>query len=111
MSINDKILEKIEQLIDGQSRLEEKFEHLLQGQTNLEDRQGSLEKGFSRLETRQNVLEEEIKDFKVDILQAIKISQEDTIESLSEVINHGYNMHEERIVRLEDHLNLPVLKQ
>jgi enoyl-[acyl-carrier-protein] reductase (NADH) len=40
--------------------------------------------------------------------EKIKSSQEDII---SDVMNTGYNLHEDRIVRLENELDLPPLKQ
>jgi len=44
---------------------------------------------------------------KTELKQAIDKSQEDTIEALSKVIHTGYNMHEERIKRLEDQTEQP----
>lgn len=37
-------------------------------------------------------------------------SQNDTIEALSDIINTGYDHHEDRIDRIEKELNLPPLK-
>lgn len=90
MTTMSQILIKIEELIKGQIRVEQ---------------------GLSRLETRQTVLEDELKEQKGELLQAIKDSQEDTIESISELMNFGYDTHKKRIVRIEDHLNLPPLKR
>jgi len=39
-----------------------------------------------------------------------KASQEDTIDTLTEVVNESYNIHEERIQRVKNHLHLPPLK-
>jgi hypothetical protein len=41
----------------------------------------------------------------------IKESQQDTIEVLSDLIHTGYDLHENRIKRVEDELHLPPLKQ
>lgn len=38
-------------------------------------------------------------------------SQEDTIDAVSDIINTGFNMHEMRIKRIEEHLALPPIKQ
>lgn len=34
-------------------------------------------------------------------------AQEETIEAISELITSGHDMHEKRIKRIEDHLQLP----
>jgi peptidoglycan hydrolase CwlO-like protein len=48
---------------------------------------------------------------KVDKLdKKIDKSQEETIEVLSELITTGYNSHEKRIKRVEDHLHLPQIQ-
>jgi chaperonin cofactor prefoldin len=45
---------------------------------------------------------------KVDRLdKKIDKSQEETIETLSELITSGYNAHEKRNKKIEDHLQLP----
>ena len=41
------------------------------------------------------------------LIQKINESQEDTIKVLSDLIHTGYNMHEERIARIEEHLDIP----
>jgi hypothetical protein len=48
---------------------------------------------------------------KEETFEKIKASQEDTVDVLSEVINTGYSIHEERIQRLEDKVGLPPLGQ
>lgn len=50
-------------------------------------------------------------DIRIEFRQELKSTSEDIIDSISEVVNHDYNMHEERIVRIEDHLHLPPIKQ
>lgn len=37
----------------------------------------------------------------------VEQTQQETIEILSELINTGYNLHERRIKKIEDHLNFP----
>lgn len=46
-----------------------------------------------------SAVDEKIKYLKKDLFAKIDESQTDTIESLSEVVNNGYNHHEERIKR------------
>lgn len=41
----------------------------------------------------------------------IEGSQKDTIDTLTELMHSGYNLHEKRIQRLEDELNLSPIKQ
>ncbi|MGA2911433.1 MAG: hypothetical protein ABSE17_02190 [Candidatus Levyibacteriota bacterium] len=48
---------------------------------------------------------------KVDKLdKKIDRFQEETIDTLSELITTGYNSHEKRIKRIEDHLQLPQIQ-
>lgn len=50
----------------------------------------------------------EVVNSKVDKLdKKIDKAQEETIETLSELITSGYNSHEKRIKKMEDHLQLP----
>ena len=47
-------------------------------------------------------------EIKIEVLnKKIDKSQEETIETISELITSGYNAHEKRIKRIEDHLQLP----
>lgn len=65
----------------------------------------SLAIQVSQEETKRELLRV-LQTTKQELLQAIKTSQEDTVGAVSEVVNHGYNLHEERIVRVEKHLDL-----
>lgn len=55
-------------------------------------------------------VDRKIEILKQEVFAKIDLSQEDTIESLSGVINTGYNHQEERLKRIEDELNLPAIK-
>lgn len=45
---------------------------------------------------------------KVEIVnKKVGKAQEETIEAISELITSGHNMHEKRIKKIEDHLQLP----
>lgn len=45
---------------------------------------------------------------KVELVhKRVEKAQEETIEVLSELITTGHNMHEKRIKKIEDHLQLP----
>ena len=48
---------------------------------------------------------------KQELIEKIRLSQEDTIEVLSTVMHANYDNHEIRIKRVEDELHLPPLKQ
>ena len=53
----------------------------------------------------------ELVNERVNLLsKKIDKSQEETIEVLSELITTGYNSHEKRIKRVEDHLHLPQIQ-
>lgn len=50
----------------------------------------------------------EVLKVKIEVLnKKIDRSQEETVEVLSELITSGYNTHEKRIKKIEDHLQLP----
>ncbi|HSW97244.1 MAG TPA: hypothetical protein VLF89_05450 [Candidatus Saccharimonadales bacterium] len=47
-------------------------------------------------------------EMKVELInKRVEKAQEETIETLSELIGTGYDMHENRIKKLEEHLNIP----
>jgi len=41
------------------------------------------------------------------VSKKVEQSQEETIEAISELVTNGHNIHEKRIKRIEDHLQLP----
>jgi chaperonin cofactor prefoldin len=50
-------------------------------------------------------------EVKIEVLnKKIDKSQEETIETLSELITTGYNSHEKRIKRVGEHLHLPQIQ-
>ena len=67
-------------------------------------------KQIRKIIREETVSKEELKAaeerIKIEVKQAIDQSQEDTIESLSEVIHTGYNMHVERIKTGEEQLDI-----
>lgn len=67
---------------------------------------GSLNKRIDGLNDRMDGLSDNVKQMEQRLEKKIKESQEDTIEALSSLIHTGYNTHEERIVNIEQHLNL-----
>jgi len=47
----------------------------------------------------------ELVNKKVDLVsKKVEQSQEETVDALSELIHEGYNLHEKRIKKLEEHL-------
>ena len=63
---------------------------------------------LSAIETR---IDKKIRASEQRLEEKIKESQEDTVEVLSALMHTGYDLHEERIQRVEDELNLPPIKQ
>lgn len=61
-----------------------------------------------KIQTSEKRIKEEITQ---KLSKQIELSQEDTINVLSELIHTGYDMHEDRIKRIENELHLPPLKQ
>lgn len=64
-----------------------------------------------KIQASEQRLEKTLTNEVTKLNQQIKDSQIDTIEALSELVHTGYNMHEERIQRVEKTLHLPPLKQ
>ena len=72
-----------------------------------------INKKLGTLDSKVETLDLKIEavNAKVDRLdKKIGQSQEETIEALSELITTGYNSHEKRIRRVEDHLHLPQIQ-
>ncbi len=69
-----------------------------------------LEKIGELLTSHTELLRKEIRgsaeQIKADLKQEITKSQEDTIQVLTDVINEGYNSHEERIQTIEKQLHI-----
>lgn len=84
---NDILLKQIGELID--SKLE------------------PIRKELGSINTRFNTLAQDIQEVK----QAIVKSQQEAIEAVSELVHSGYSMHEKRITRIEDHLDLTPLQE
>lgn len=89
----DKLLKQIGELIDTKLKAELK---------PIKEQLDTVEMKVEVVNSRVNGLSDQIKK----LGQKIKESQEDTIEALSSLIHAGYNMHEERIINIENHLNL-----
>lgn len=105
---DDKLLKKIGEMMDNKLQtLEEKIDQkmdqkfIINNSVLLDAMDRNMDKRLQDLEER---LEEKLS-------KKIEESQEDTIETLSELINVGYNLHEVRIQRVEKELHLPPLKQ
>ncbi|HUD04662.1 MAG TPA: hypothetical protein VMR59_01620 [Patescibacteria group bacterium] len=65
-----------------------------------------IKQQLNTVETKVELVNE-----RVNLLsKKIDKSQEETIEVLSELITTGYNSHEKRIKRVEDHLHLPQIQ-
>lgn len=87
---NTKLLSQIGELID--TKLQPIKEQL-----------GVANNKISSVETKVDTI-----DMKVELVnKRIEQAQEETIETLSELITSGHNMHEKRIKRIEDNLQLP----
>jgi len=78
----------------------------------LEKMRGIVREEVTASESRvKSELRQEIKASEERVVQKIDSSQEDTIEVLKELIHTGYEMHEERIKKIEDDLRIPHPKE
>jgi hypothetical protein len=67
---------------------------------------GEVDPVKDRLDLVENRLE--TVEMKIEVLNnKIDEVQEDTIKALTDVMTHGYNMHKERIKKLEQQINSP----
>jgi hypothetical protein len=57
------------------------------------------------------VIEQKIQASEARLKEVIEISQEETIDALSEVVHTGYNLHEKRISHIEEQLDRPHPKE
>jgi prefoldin subunit 5 len=72
-----------------------------------------LNKNLKPINEKLGILDSKVEtlDLKIEVLnKKIDQAQEETIETLSELITTGYNSHEKRIKRVEDHLQLPQIQ-
>lgn len=56
-------------------------------------------------------IEKAVRSSEKRLEKKIENAQIETIDTLSELIHTGYNLHEKRIQRIEDELHLPPIKQ
>ena len=98
MTNDEKILKILEQQGKALESLQADMKGLQSGQA-LEADVATIKRDMA---TKQDVEASEKR-----LKQAILDSQEDTIETLKEYIHTGYNMHDERIEKIEDALDLP----
>lgn len=102
---NVKLLKQIGEIID--KKLDKKFDQKLEPikqDLNVfkKDQQGTRNVMKSIKEQLNNV------EMKVELVnKRVEQAQQETIESLTDLINGGYDLHEVRIKRIEDHLDLP----
>ena len=66
-----------------------------------------VEKKVDVLEMKIEVVNNKVDKVQKELVQTIEESQEDTIKALSDLIHVGYNSHEKRIKRIENHLQFP----
>ncbi len=76
-------------------------------ETAVDNRLKPIKKQLDVVEMKVEVVNNRLEKTEQELKQAITKNQEDTIEALSELIHSGYNNHEKRIKRIENHLQLP----
>jgi chromosome segregation ATPase len=124
----DKITSLITQLQQQQEAMEErlnakidivdnKFAPLNLRFTTLDNQMEMLDHKVDTLDDKINTLNHQLDmldhkvetlDYKIEAVnKKIDSSQKDTIDTLTAVIETGYNMHEKRIKRLEEHTKIP----
>ena len=113
--MNDaKLLDQIGDLIDTKLKpIKTQLDVVENKVENANEKIDVLDKRISNVETKVGVLDEKIESLnrKIEIvIKKVDKAQEETIETLSELITSGHSMHEKRIKRIEDHLQLPQIQ-
>jgi len=101
---NTKLLKQIGEVID------DKLEPIKVGLKEVKSRLTSLEEKVTSLEEKVENVRERVTtlELKVEVVnKRIGQAQEETIDALTAVMGHAYDMHEKRFKRIEDHLHLP----
>ena len=111
-----KLLKKIGDLIDQKfdDKFDQKLEPIKQDLNGVRTVQQTISHEIKSIKEQLNTVEMKVEpvNTKVDkvyenLSRKIEASQVDTIDTLSELIHEGYNQHEKRIKRIENHLSLP----
>lgn len=66
---------------------------------------------LNTVEMKVELVNKRVGEAHQELQQSIKQSQEDTIDTLSALIHTGYNMHEKRIKKIEDTLQITTPQQ
>lgn len=99
---NNQLLQEIEKLLDR--KLEEKLEEKLD--QKFDEKLKPIKRELRDIKERlENV------EMKVELVnKRVEQAQEETIETLTELMTTSYTNHEKRIKRIEAHLDLPTQK-
>ena len=77
---------------------------------SLDSKVGALDVKVETLDLKIETVNAKVDRLATNLSKKIKQAQEETIEVLSELITAGYDLHEKRIKRVEDHLHLPQIQ-
>lgn len=93
MNDDNKLLNKIGDLIDDKLR-------------PLKNDLNGVKKQLNTVELKVELVNKRVAEGQQELKQSIKQSQEDTIGVLSDLIHTGYSLHEKRIKKIENRLQI-----
>ena len=104
---DNKLLNQIGNLIDDKLQpLKTDLNRVKTDLSGVKKDLSGVKKQLDTVELKVELVNESVGQVHTELKQSIEQSQEDTINVLSELINTGYNMHEKRIKRIENHLRI-----
>jgi len=114
MNDNNKLLNKIGNLIDDKlqplkkdlSGVKEDLSGVKEDLSGVKEDLSGVKKQLNTLELKVELVNKRVTEGHQELKQSIKQSQEETIDTLSALIHTGYTMHEKRIKKIEDRLQI-----
>ena len=101
---DNKFLNQIGDLID--KKLDKKLDPIKADLKGVKRQLDTVEMKVEVVNKRVDQLGGQLKQTEQNLGKAITKSQEDTVEVLSDLIHAGYNLHEKRIRKIEDKLQI-----
>ena len=97
---DNKLLNQIGNLID------DKLQPIKENLTGVKQDLKGVKQQLETVEIKVELVNKRVGQVHQELQQSIKQSQEETIDALSALIHTGYNLHEKRIKKIEDTLQI-----
>ena len=104
---DNKLLNKIGVLIDDKLQpLKEDLNGVKTDLKGVRKRLDGVQGQLNTVELKVELVNKKVGEVHQELQQSIKQSQEETIDALSSLIHTGYDLHEQRIKKIEDTLRI-----